>query len=72
MVQSQSTLTGCAVTFSGRTSLLQPQGNGSFSRTAVNQSFFYRHKSRRGWGLFFTLSKICDKHYGIFRETIQL
>jgi len=48
MVKSQSTLTGRAVTFSARTSLLQPQGNGLFSRTSVNQSFFDRHKGHRG------------------------
>jgi hypothetical protein len=54
MVQSQLPLSGRAVNFSVRTSLLQPQGNGSFTRTAVNQSFYDRHKGRRGSGLYYT------------------
>jgi len=48
MVQSQSTFTARAVTFSARTSLHQPQGNGLFSRNPVNQSFFDKHKGHRG------------------------
>jgi len=49
MFQSQSTLTGRVVTISVRTSLLQPQGNGLFSRTPFNQSFFDTHNGHRGF-----------------------
>jgi len=47
MVQSQSTLTERAVTFTERTSLCQPRGNGLFLRTSINQSFFDKHKGHR-------------------------
>jgi len=50
MVQSQSTFPGRAVTFSARTSLHQPQGNGLFSWTPVNQSIFDKHKAIGGPG----------------------
>jgi hypothetical protein len=72
MVQRQSTLTGHAVTFSARTSLLQSQRNCSFSRTAVNQSFFDRHKGRKVSGPYFTIKNLWQALWNIsWNNTIK-
>ena len=50
-----------------RTSLHQPPGNGLFSWTPVNQSFFDKHKGHRGFrplvvicgtGLYYTIKNL--------------
>ena len=50
-------------------SLLQPQGNGSFYVDSCPPIIHQQREGAQGVQACITLSKISDKHYGVFRET---